>query len=366
MRLLEFQAKELFQRFEIPVPRGGVAKTPAEAKEIARTIGFPLIMKPQVAAGGRAKAGAIVRVDHSEEVEPTFTSVIRKLVSGSIPQSILLEEFIQHEKELYLSIALDRGRRSFVLIASKEGGVEVENMGTKVVRDAGVDNLTAQAATQLADEISLSGATSRVFAGLVFKAWEASSAVEAELFEINPVALLSDGTLTALDAKVILDDNALFRHPEFAELEVKNELEKIASSYGFTFVELEGSIAVVGNGAGLVLSTLDLVAESGGKPACFLDLGGGASTERVASALKVVDRFDKAGKILLNIFGGITRCTDVAEGILIVNAGGHLRKPMYARLSGSGAEEAREMLKKVAIKVFDTAEEAVASLVSGE
>ncbi len=348
------------------MPRGGVAKTSHEAEEIATRIGFPLVMKPQVTVGGRAKAGAIITVEGPEDVEQSFASVKRKILSGSVTYAVLLEQFIRHDKELYLSITLDRGRRSFVLIASLEGGVDVERIGRKVVKEIGLDNLTTEDAVALCDELNMSGIAADAFADLMVKASKASSAVEAELLEINPVALISDGRMIALDAKVIIDDNALFRHPELSPTDLGDELAKIASEQGFSFVELEGSIAVIGNGAGLVLSTLDLVEESGGKAACFLDLGGGASTERVASALDVADKFERAEKILLNIFGGITKCTDVAEGIRRASDQGHLRKSLYARLSGSGEEEARRMLRGLPVKIFESAEEAVTSLIHGE
>ena len=363
MRLFEYQAKDLFKDYGILVPESILVEDVDEVKAAVEALGLPCVVKSQVLAGGRGKAGGVAKVNSLDQAEAEATRIFDLPIGGEKPESLLIESAVPHSSEMYLSVTLDRGQRTFVVIASKAGGVEVESLAGKIVRPVKLEGMTEADANEVAVELELSGKQFSEFVDLVTALDRLSREKECELAEINPLAILDDGTLLALDAKVILDDNALFRHPEFSKLHPEDRFEGEASRQGFAFVRLDGDIAVVGNGAGLVLSTLDLVGDAGGRPACFLDLGGGAQKDRVEAALRLVNELPNADRILLNIFGGITRTTDVAEGVLAVSKAG-LSKPVYARISGAEEEQAREILSGSTVKLFRTAPEAVASVVA--
>src|SRR5690606_34787900 len=239
--------------------------------------------------------------------------LLHKEVKGELPRGILLEEMADIKKELYLSLFLNRSKRCYSLIASAEGGVEIESTGNKVVVDIPIDGLTPQIAEETAQKLGLNGKTVVSFVDFTTKLSKLIEEKEAELAEINPVAILGDGSLMALDAKVIIDDNAMFRHPELKKYEHVSELEKQAEVSGFSLVELDGNIAIIGNGAGLVMSTLDMVSDAGGKAGAFLDFGGRATTETIYEALRVISKIEKIEAILVNLFGGIVRTTLVAQ-----------------------------------------------------
>ena len=285
-------------------------------------------------------------------------------IGGEKPDSLLVEEAYPHEKEMYLSVSLDRGDRAFVTIAASAGGIDVESMAGKVIRKISLDGIDSPFAAEVASLLKLPPDQSAQFVRILLSLERLAREKECELAEINPLALGKDGVLMPLDAKVIIDDNALFRHPEFAKLHPEDEFEGEASRQGFAFVRLGGDIAVVGNGAGLVLSTLDLVGDAGGNAACFLDLGGGAQQERIEEALRLVNRLPGVDRILINIYGGITRTTDVAAGMNTVLAEGVV-KPIYARVSGAEEDEARRLLSGTAVRMYRTAPEAVEAVVKG-
>lgn len=364
MRLYEYQAKELFREYGLPVPKSVLARDPAEVKRAFASLKPPVALKSQVLAGGRGKAGGVALVDRPEDAEAEAKRIFALRIGGEKPTALLVEEGYPHDSEMYLSVTLDRGERSFVAIGARAGGVEVESLSGKVIRKVPVDGIDDKFAEDVASELRLEGSLAAQFAKILLSLERLAREKECELAEINPIAVGKDGTLLPLDAKVIVDDNALFRHPEFSKLHPEDEFEGEASRQGFAFVRLEGDIAVVGNGAGLVLSTLDLVGDAGGNPACFLDLGGGAQQDRVEAAIRLVNRLPGATRILVNIYGGITRSTDVAAGIRAVISEGGL-KPLYARVSGAEEEEARRMLSGTAVKMFKTAPEAVAAVVKG-
>lgn len=355
MRLFEYQAKELFRLYGIPVPESYLAKDDVEALESAEKLGFPVAIKAQVLAGGRGKAGGVSIVNNKDELSKEAKLILSLNISGEKPRAILVEKAIKHEKEYYISISLDRGQRSFVLIASREGGIDVESLETKLVKKIPINGIDYDLAETISSYLDQT-ATDKI-TNIVLSLERLHREKDCELVEINP--LCKSGTdFYALDAKINVDDNALFRHPEFSRLSLEDELEQEASRYGFAFVRLEGDIAVIGNGAGLVLSTLDLVADAGGKPACFLDLGGGAQKERVEAAILLVNKLENVRKILVNIFGGITRTIDVAEGIL--SALEKVKtKPIYARISGAEEEEARKILEGSNVLLYQTANDAV-------
>jgi succinyl-CoA synthetase beta subunit len=362
VRLFEYQAKELFKSYGLRAPKSILAESPVVVAAAVSQLKFPVVLKAQVLAGGRGKAGGIAIVKDEKSAAAEAVRILGMRISGERPASLLVEESFPHKDELYLSVSLDRGERSFVVIASKAGGVEVESLSGRVVRKIPLSGIDGQTADAIASQLGLKGEVAAQVSDIIIRLERLAREKECELAEINPLAVSVDGTVMPLDAKVILDDNALFRHPEFSKLHPEDEFEGEASRQGFAFVRLDGDIAVVGNGAGLVLSTLDLVGDAGGRPACFLDLGGGAQQERIEAALRLVGRLPNAERILVNIFGGITRTTDVAEGIKAVLSEG-LTKPVYARISGAEEKEARRMLEGTQVRLYGSAPEAVEGVV---
>ncbi len=362
VRLFEYQAKEIFRAYGIPTPKSVLAHDVAAVGEAFRGVNHPAVLKAQVLAGGRGKAGGVVSVEDEDAARREASRIFDLAIGGEKPESILVEEAYPHESEMYLSVTLDRGERSYVTIAASAGGIEVETLSGKVIRKVPLDGIDRAFAGDVATQLGLSGPQASQFSSILVALEKMSREKECELAEINPLAVGAGGRVVALDAKVIVDDNALFRHPEFAKLHPEDEFEGEASREGFAFVRLGGDIAVVGNGAGLVLSTLDLVGDAGGRPACFLDLGGGAQQDRIEAALRLANRLPESKRILVNIYGGITRSTDVAQGILAVLATGTV-KPIYARVSGAEEEAARAMLSGSNVKLFGTAPEAVKAVV---
>jgi succinyl-CoA synthetase beta subunit len=364
MRLLEYQGKELFDEFGIRVPRSHLAHTIQEAREGGNKLGYPLVIKSQLTVGGRGKAGAIVKCKTQAEMELNFNELLHKQVKGEFPRGILLEEMADIKKELYLSLFLNRSKRCYSLISSAEGGIEIENAGSKVMVDVPIDGLDPQQAEETAARLGLKGETVISFVDFTTKLSKMVTEKEAELAEINPVAVLQDGSLMALDAKVIIDDNAMFRHSELKKYEHVSDLEKQAEVSGFSLVELDGNIAIIGNGAGLVMSTLDMVSDAGGKAGAFLDFGGRATTETIYEALKVISKIKKVEAILVNLFGGIVRTNLVAQAVLDAYKNNLMNVPVFARISGADSEKAREMLQGSRAKLYNTVEEAIDFAVS--
>ncbi len=366
MRLFEYEGKELFSKYGIPVPRSKLAHDESQVLSAVDELGMPAVIKAQVLAGGRGKAGGVVVVRTRDEAKTEAGRVLRLRVGGELTSALLVEEVSEHSEEMYLSVSLDRGRREFVALASRSGGTEVESLskGGMMEVPISLEGLTGDDASALGAKLGLGGRTLSEFRSVLLRLERLSREEECELAEINPLAVHDDGSLVALDSKVVLDDNALFRHPEFSKLPPEDPLEGEAAKFGFAFVRLDGDIAVVGNGAGLVLSTLDLVADAGGRAASFLDLGGGAQRDRVEAALRLVRGLPTARVVVVNIFGGITRTTDVAEGLRDVLAEAPMA-PVFARISGAEEEEARSLLAGSGISVFRSAQEAVLAAVRG-
>lgn len=360
--MLEYQAKELLSRFGIPVPPGAVATNMSEAQSIAKEIGFPVVIKAQVPVGGRGKAGAIAKVSSPEDLRREFHVITSMRLGGYEVKEVLVEKAIEIWKELYVSFFLNRSARNTMLIVSGMGGVDVEELGEKRVFEFETGNLDEGAVKKAAEYLCsyLGGLCVKEELMVLIKSLhDVYERVECELVEVNPLAVTTNSQLLALDAKIITDDNALYRHPELLVYEKKSELERIAESHGFSFVEIGGDVAVIGNGAGLVLSTLDMVKLSGLNPACFLDLGGGAPPERVYAALKIVNRIEGVKLIFLNVFGGITNCVSVAEGLIKAKEDGLLNKPTVVRLTGTEEEKARSMLSKKGVTAYTRLEDAL-------
>ena len=362
MRLLEYQGKELFRQYDIPTPKSTLATSLAEARELSSKLEFPVVLKSQVASGGRGKAGAIVKCKTPGEVITNFERLMNKEVKGELPRSILFEQTVNVRKELYISLFLNRSKRTYSFICSGEGGVEIEGVQSKFIVDIAFSGITRSQANEVASKLNLSADAIREFENLAMKLSRLVFEKEAELAEINPAAVLDDGSLMALDAKVIIDDNGLFRHPELKRYVFMSESELQAKKSGFSFVELDGNIAIIGNGAGLVMSTLDMVSDKGGKAGCFLDFGGSATAETIYDSLKVISKMKKIRSILINLFGGIVKTSMVAEGILRAYGEGIVEVPTFARITGAESEKAKDMLKSSNARMYDTVEQAIHGL----
>ncbi|HET8857792.1 MAG TPA: ATP-grasp domain-containing protein [Nitrososphaeraceae archaeon] len=359
MKLLEFQGKELFNSYGIKVPKSYLAKDIEQAKIASEKIGFPFVIKSQLTVGGRGKAGAILKCKNEKELVEKFDELMNKEVKGEKPKSILLEEMVNIKREFYLSIFLNRTKRCYSIIASSQGGIEIESVDNKVIIDIPVEGISSELASKVSEKMNLNNSEKNTFVDLIQKLSKLIFEKEAELAEINPLAMLTDGKFIALDAKVIIDDNALFRHEDLKKYEELSELESQAKNNGFSFVELDGDIAIIGNGAGLVMSTLDMVTDSGGKAGAFLDFGGRATTESIYQALKVISKVDKIHTILVNLFGGIVRTDLVAQAILNAYNDGTITVPVFARITGAESEKARELLFNSKARLFNTVEEAI-------
>ena len=363
MRLLEYQGKELFNQFGIKTPQSILVQDMEEAKSAAEKLGFPFVLKSQLTVGGRGKAGAIQKCKDSVELESKFEELLHKEVKGELPRGILLEKMVEIVKEIYLSIFLNRSKRCFSIIASSEGGVDIEQTENKIIKEITINGISNELASEIANELDIPKESRESFITLLFNLFKVIIEKEAELAEINPLAIVSDGSLLALDAKVIIDDNSLFRHKDLVKYLHLSELEKQASDDGFSFVELEGNIAIIGNGAGLVMSTLDMVTDAQGTAGSFLDFGGRATSETIYEAIKVISRIPKIKAILVNLFGGIVRTDLVALGILDAYKNNILNVPVFARISGAQSEKAKELLQGSEARLFDTVEEAINAVV---
>jgi succinyl-CoA synthetase beta subunit len=359
MKLLEFQGKELFNSYGIKVPKSYLAKDIEQAKIASEKIGFPFVIKSQLTVGGRGKAGAILKCKNEKELVEKFDELMNKEVKGEKPKSILLEEMANIKREFYLSIFLNRTKRCYSIIASSQGGIEIESVDNKVIIDIPVEGISSELASKVSEKMNLNNSEKNTFVDLIQKLSKLIYEKEAELAEINPLAMLTDGKFIALDAKVIIDDNALFRHEDLKKYEELSELESQAKNNGFSFVELDGDIAIIGNGAGLVMSTLDMVTDAGGKAGAFLDFGGRATTESIYQALKVISKVNKIHTILVNLFGGIVRTDLVAQAILNAYNDGTITVPVFARITGAESEKARELLINSKARLFNTVEEAI-------
>jgi succinyl-CoA synthetase beta subunit len=318
---------------------------------------------------GRGKAGGILFADTVEEAEKAAEELLGKKVKGVAVKKILVEEKIPIVKELYFGITIDRFERRYVLIASTQGGMEIEEIATKTPSAVIKASINPQEgfrdtdAKQVAGQLGYSGKELDELARILEQLYHAGMDYDAELIEINPLAETADGTFVAVDARLIIDDNALFRHPEFekrlfTEERENTPLEIEAAKSGLAYVKLDGNVGVVGNGAGLVMATLDMIQLYGGQPADFLDLGGGAPVERIATALRLVLSDPNVKAVVVNILGGITHCDDVARAIVEAKQNFRPSKPFVIRLVGTNEEEGREILQEAGIAVLDSMEDA--------
>jgi succinyl-CoA synthetase beta subunit len=366
MRLLEYQGKELFKEFGIPIPKSRIAFSVEEARLLLNSeLAFPIVLKSQVPVGGRGKAGAIKKCQNMDEVERQFSVLQNKKIEGEFPRGLLLEEVMSISKELYVSLFLNRSTRCFSLIVSAAGGMEIESAENRFILDISSKDDIEEIASRIAEMAGIDSKNRQRFVEFVNKLYGLLCEKEAELVEVNPAALLSDSSIVALDSKVIIDDNALFRHPELIKYEEASELESLAKKNGFSFVQLQGNIAIIGNGAGLVMSTLDMVSDAGGIAGAFLDFGGSATSETIYQALMVISRVKSVQTIVVNLFGGIVRTDLVAEGILRAYSNDLITVPLFARISGAESLKAKQILNNSKAHLFDRIEDAIHAAVQG-
>ena len=374
MRLYEYEAKELFKEEGIPIPNGATAKSVEEALQKAESIGYPVVLKVQVLVGGRGKAGGVKIVDTPESLKKVANDLLSMHIKGEKVYCLLIEKKLDIAKELYLSIFLDRSQRSPVIIASELGGVDIEEVAAehpeKIVKRYvnPIIELQNYHVMDVVNKLTVSNETKKQISDIIKKLWAIFKKYDAELVEINPLVVTEENNVVAADAKVLIDENSLFRHPKFLSLlETRKgeyssrELE--AMEYGMSYVELNGNIGIIGNGAGLVMSTMDVVKYFGGSPANFLDVGGGASAERMYKALKIVSSNPNVRAIFINILGGITRCDEMAQGIIKALHDLKLRIPLVIRLVGTKEEEGRKILQENGIHAFDDMEVAAKKVV---
>jgi succinyl-CoA synthetase beta subunit len=371
MKLHEYQAKGVFADAGVPTPKSELAATVEEAVAAADAVGYPCAVKAQVQVGGRGKAGGIELVDDEEELREAADRILGMDLKGLYVDRVLVEEAVDFEDELYIGVTMDRGEGRPVAMVSERGGVDIEQVAEedpdaiarehvdpsfglhpyqarRAVFDAGIDRDVANAVASVLTTL--------------YQLWDDKDGTDAE---INPLMVTSDREVVAADAVMNVDDDALFRHPDLQEMEEEgevggDELERKAAEYGFDYVRLSGDVGIIGNGAGLVMTTLDLVDHYGGSPANFLDIGGGAKAERVTNALDMVFSDENVQAVVFNIFGGITRGDEVAKGINeALESFNVIPKPVVVRLAGTNAKEGMEILNTDLVEVEETLEAAV-------
>ncbi|MEY2471358.1 MAG: succinyl-CoA synthetase beta subunit [Actinomycetota bacterium] len=354
MDLFEYQGKQYFSRYGISVSPGGVADTVDDAVAQAEAAGYPVVVKAQVQVGGRGKAGGIKLADNADEVREHAGNILGLDIKGHVVRRLWVEHASDIAEEYYASFTLDRSAKKHLAMVSKEGGVEIETVAeenpgaiAKLHIDP-VDGLTEANARTLVEEAGLNPNAHDGAVQMLLNLWRCYTEGDCDLAEINPLIFTPDGKVHALDAKVSLDDNAKFRHPEWEEFEGVAQVdprEAMAKAKGLQYVGLDGDIGIIANGAGLAMSTCDVVNQVGGAPANFLDIGGGASAEVMAGALEVINADANVKSIFINIFGGITKGEDVANGIVQALGKVDIKSPIVIRLDGTNAEQGREILK---------------------
>ena len=374
MKLHEYQSKQLFAKHGIPIPKGRVANTASEARTIAEELGGRVVVKSQVLVGGRGKAGGVKLAKDPAEAEQFAGQILGMEIKGLPVRKVLVDEAAGIEKEIYYSITNDRAARKPVMIASAAGGMEIEQVAAetpeKIIK-VHIDPLLGlrdYQARDIAASIDLPRDQWKEFGRIASALWRVYTEHDATLAEINPLVITKDGRLMALDGKMIIDDSALYRHPDLTEmrdLDAEAPAETEARKFGLTYIKLDGDIGCMVNGAGLAMTTMDIVKLFGGEPANFLDIGGGASADKVAAAMRIILADPNVKAILLNIFGGITRGDEVAHGILEAMSQVKPKAPMVVRLVGTNAEEGRKLLANAkmitATTLADAAQKAVAA-----
>jgi len=370
MKLYEYEAKTILAKVGVPTPKGGLATNPKQAFEVAESLNPPFAVKAQVLVAGRGKAGGILFANSAAETEEITKKLLNMQIKGIPVKNVWIEEQINIQRELYFGITTDRFNRSYVAIASSVGGMEIEEVAAKtpekIIKQPINPNFGFHPfqARQIARKIGYAGSQLSEL-GRIFEAfYRVGIEYDAELIEMNPLVETKEGKFVAADTRIIIDDNALFRHQEYKKRVLEGASEELTSQEleamknDLAYVKLDGTIGVIGNGAGLVMATLDTIQYYGGKPANFLDVGGGAPSEKIAAAIKIVLSDPNVKTLFINILGGITRCDEVARGIIEVKKQFGVQKPMVIRLVGTNEQEGKRILTDAGIYVLESMEEA--------
>ena len=367
MKVHEYQAKSILARYGVAIPKGEVADTPAEARDIARSLGGRAVVKAQIHAGGRGKGGGVKLAKSSDEAFELAKKILGMTLvtpqtgpAGRLVQRVLVEEALDIDRELYLGITLDRSRGLPSMMVSKSGGMEIEEVAAKdpsaIVREA-IDpgpGMFPYQARKLAFALALSGPSFAKGVAFMQGLFRAYLETDASLAEINPLLVTKSGDVLALDAKMNFDDNALFRHPDIKamrDLAEEDPLEVEASKFGLNYIKLDGTVGCMVNGAGLAMATMDLVKLAGGEPANFLDVGGGANEEQVKNAFRIILSDRNVRAILINIYGGIMRCDIIAKGVVAAVREMGLSLPVVVRLEGTNVDEGKRILRESGLKI---------------
>ena len=373
MKLHEYQSKRIFAKYGIPIPRGQVATTPEEARQIAADLGGHVVVKSQVLVGGRGKAGGIKLADTPDQAERVAQEILGMNIKGLTVRRVLVDEAVDIQQEIYLGVVIDRAARRVTMICSAAGGMDIEEVARtapdkiiKVQIDPFI-GLCDYQARQIAFAVGLKGDLIRDFTAIANGLYKVFLDTDASLAEINPLAVTGEGKLLAVDGKIVVDDNGLFRHPDIdamrdADEQTSSETE--ARKFGLTYIQLDGQIGCMVNGAGLAMTTMDIVKLFGGSPANFLDIGGGATSDKVAAALRILLADPNVKAVLLNIFGGITRCDEVARGIVTALQQVPTQVPMVVRLVGTNEDEGRTILASAKMQTANTLVEAAQKAVA--
>jgi len=369
MKLFEFEAKDILRKYGIVTPRGDIACHPDEAEVITKEIGKPVALKCQIPVAGRGKAGGIVFASDAIEAKKVTSNLIGSTIEQTIVSSLLVEEKLDIVEQFYASVAIDRQARTYIVLASTNGGVDIEEIAAtcpEKISRYWVDTTTgfgADTAEAMLAQFDMSKQDATSFASILHTLYKVTMDYDTELVEINPLVKTTSGEFIACDARIIVDDNALFRHPEFVERtsfrvdDTPREAE--ARQQKLAYVDLSGDIGIIGNGAGLVMATLDLVNLFGGRPANFLDIGGGAQADVITRGVTLVMSKPEVRTVLINILGGITRCDIVAQGIIGALNKLPIRKPIAVRMIGTNEEEGIQLLRQAGVHAYSNMEEAV-------
>jgi succinyl-CoA synthetase beta subunit len=374
MKLFEYEAKDILFKYGINIPKGKIAKTPAEAAAIAREFGKPVFLKSQITVAGRGKAGGIILANNPSETEKVASSLIGKKIKGILVKTLLVEEKLDITEQFYASVTVDRQAKTFVVLASTSGGVDIEEVAKtspQKISRLYVDplvGLTETEANRMVTHLNLSRVDTVKFVSVLITLYKALLECDAELVELNPLVKTGTGDFVAADARITLDDNALFRHSEFAERNLQREedtpREAEARKQKYSYVDLDGDIGIIGNGAGLVMATVDIVQTLGGKPANFLDIGGGAQVDVIKNGVLLVMNKPEVKAVLINILGGITRCDMVATGVVEGLKAAHVKKPIAVRMMGTNEKEGQEILRQNGIGYYPDMEKAAAAIIN--
>ncbi len=373
MKLFEFEAKNILRQYGILIPRGSIAGSPAEAQAAAQEIGKPAVLKSQILVSGRGKSGGIVFVSDAKEAGEVATNLLGSTVKGCLVDHLLVEERLDIAAQFYASLAIDRGAGAYIVLASTSGGVDIEEVARaspeKIVRHQ-VDitvGFSKKDAVSMLKCFHLDKADAGAFADILTTLYKIAMDYDTELVEINPLVKTASGRFAAADARIIVDDNAVFRHPELAargSLGMEDTpREASARKQNLAYVDLDGDIGIIGNGAGLVMATIDMVQLFGGRPGNFLDLGGGGQAEKTKLGIMLVMAKPEIKAVLVNILGGITRCDLVAEAVVQAHNESSIKKPLVIRVSGTNEDEAARILRQAGINNYHSMEEAIKEVV---